>query len=112
ASDLEAWSASAYLLGRQNDYQQLLDRAHQAYLDRGDRVRAAHCACWLGLSLAGVGASAQASGWFARAKRLLNDVAEETVVHGYLELAMAFSELAAGRLEEALDAGNLAVESG
>ena len=32
--DLQAWSTSAYLLGREAAYEELLDRAHQRYLDR------------------------------------------------------------------------------
>ena len=112
AADLEAWAASAYLLGRQDAFEGLLERAHQRYLDRGEQVRAAQCASWLALSLAGVGASSQASGWFARARRLLASVEERTAAHGYLDLADALAAVGRGDLEKALAAGNLAIESG
>lgn len=110
AADLEAWANTAYLLGREHAFESLLDRAHQRYLDRGDNVSAAYCACWLGLSLAGIGAGAQASGWFSRARRLLADVERETVVHGYLKLADALGAVAGGSAETAYAAGNEAVE--
>ena len=112
AADLEDWATCAYLLGRQHAYEGLMDRAHQRYLDRGDQVRGAHCACWLALSLAGVGATAQASGWFARARRLLTGVDEKTVVHGYLELASALTAVAEGRFDDAHAWGSQAIESG
>src|SRR5690606_38065424 len=111
-NDLEAWATSAFLLGRQDAYEGLLDRAHQRYLDRGDLPRAALSAFWLALSLAGVGATSQASGWFARAKRLLASVEERTVAHGYLELAQALAAVGQGRLDDAYSAGAEAIESG
>src|SRR5690606_17373560 len=110
--DLQAWSTSAYLLGREAAYEELLDRAHQRYLDRGDLERAAYCVCWLALSLAGAGATAQAGGWFARARRLVADLSAETVVHGYLALADALAAVGARRDDEALAAGRRAVEAG
>jgi DNA-binding CsgD family transcriptional regulator len=112
APDLESWAACAYMLGREEEYEALLDRAHLRYLDLGDTVRAAYCVCWLALSLAGAGAVAQAGGWFARARRLIAGVDEETVVHGYLALADAMSAVAARRDDEAMRVGGRAVEIG
>lgn len=112
ATDLEAWANTAYLLGREHAYEGLLDRAHQRYLDRGDVVRGAYCAAWLGLSLAGMGLNAQASGWFSRARRLLGDVADQTVVHGYLRLADALAAAGSRSFDEAYSAAISAVEIG
>ena len=43
---------SAYLLGRDDEYLQILERAFQSHLDAGQRVRAIRCAFWLGFSSA------------------------------------------------------------
>ncbi len=112
AADLESWAACAYMLGREEAYEELLDRAHLRYLDLGDKERAAYCVCWLALSLAGSGAAAQAGGWFARARRLVSGIDGETVVHGYLALADAMAAVSARRDDEALEASGRAVEAG
>lgn len=111
-ADLELRSACAYLLGRLEAFVELLDRAHQRHLDHGDHERAAYCACWLGLSLAGLGAHAQGSGWFARARRLLPEADGAGVVHGYLQLADALAATATGDLATAFRSGTAAVEMG
>ena len=49
--DLERLAVSAYFMGRDADYLQLLERAHQAYLAADAWVRAARAAFWLGLRL-------------------------------------------------------------
>ena len=41
--DLELLAMAAYLIGRDDDYLRALDRAHQAYLDAGDGLRAVRC---------------------------------------------------------------------
>ena len=109
AADLEKWATAAYLLGRDNDFTALLDRAHQRHLDHGDTERAAYCACWLGLSLNGIGAHAQASGWFARARRLLKGSRVDTVVHGYLKFADALAAVAGGDVDTAFQLGQRVV---
>jgi len=107
-SDLESWAGTAYLLGDQPSYERLLDRAHQSHLDRGDVDRAAYCAVFLGVTLFGLGAVARGNGWIARTRRLLGEVVDETVAHGYLRLADALTAVAAGRFEQALEAGKAA----
>ena len=69
--DLELLAMSAYLIGRDDDYLSALERAHQAYLDAGEGVRAVRCAFWLGMRLFFRGETGRATGWFARAQRLL-----------------------------------------
>jgi hypothetical protein len=68
--DLELLATSAYLIGRDDEFLRALDRAHDAYLDAGEGVRAARCAFWLGLRLALRGEIGRATGWFAPARRL------------------------------------------
>src|SRR5690606_12435603 len=96
----------------QDDYEALLDRAHQRYLDLGDRQRAAYCVCWLALSLAGAGARSQAAGWFARGRRLVADLEEEGDGHGFLELGAALSAVGERRYDDALEFANCALEAG
>jgi len=49
--DLERLATSAYLIGRDLDFERFLDRAHHAYVQEGDQPCAARCAFWLGLTL-------------------------------------------------------------
>ena len=63
--DLERLAIAAYLIGRGAESADLLARAHQECLRRGDAGRAARCAFWLGLSLimARARSPAAAAGW-------------------------------------------------
>jgi DNA-binding NarL/FixJ family response regulator len=84
ATDLEQLATAAYLAGNDAASEASLGRAHQAFLDQGDREAAARCAFWLGFGLMGRGAIAPASGWIARARRLLDETQLDCVVRGYL----------------------------
>lgn len=110
--DLELWATCAYMLGRQGDYEALLDRAQQRYLDLGDVERAAYCVCWLALSLAGSGAGAQAAGWFARGRRLVAELDGECAVHGYVALGETMSAIGEQKLAEAHAAASEALAIG
>ena len=63
AGDLELLATSAYMLGRDDEHLRGLERAHQAYLDAGDTLRAARCAFWVGMHLSVAGEMGRASGW-------------------------------------------------
>jgi DNA-binding NarL/FixJ family response regulator len=84
AKDLEALATAAYLAGRDAESEAAWGRAHQAYLERGDRQAAAGCAVWLAFGLFHRGAAAPGGGWIARAGRLLEEDGHESVVRGYL----------------------------
>ena len=71
AEDVELLATSAYMLGLDDEWMSLLERAHHVYVDAGDARRAASCAGWIGTNLALRGEVGGASGWFARAQRLL-----------------------------------------
>src|SRR5512140_3359263 len=71
--DLERLAETANLLGRSAEAADLLTRAHRGFLDAGDRVAAARCAHWLAFGALNGGEPAQASGWIARAGRLLDE---------------------------------------
>ncbi len=82
--DLELLATSAYLIGRSDDGERALDRAHHVYLGAGETIGAARCAFWLGLGLAQIGEMARTIGWFGRAQRLLERVEGDCVERGYL----------------------------
>jgi len=69
--DLERLAMSAYLIARDDDYLRALNRAYLAHLDAGETARGVRCAFWLGLSLLFRGEEGRATGWLARANRLL-----------------------------------------
>jgi DNA-binding CsgD family transcriptional regulator len=84
AEDLERLAIAAYMVGRDDDCEAFTARAHQTFLDHGDSEAAARAAFWLGFALIRRGAFAPASGWFARAGRLLDEGQLDSVVRGYL----------------------------
>ena len=92
---------SAYLIGRDDDYLRALERAHQATWPPAERLRAARCAFWLGLRLLFRGETGRASGWLARAQRLLEREARECAERGYLLLPVVEQRLEAGDCEAA-----------
>ena len=81
--DLERLATAAFLTGRDADCADLWVRAHHAYHVLGDLERAARSAFWLAFRLLDRGEPAQASGWIARARRLLG-AAHDSVEQGYL----------------------------
>ena len=93
--DLELLATAAYLLGRVEDCLRALQRAQQLHAERGDRRRAARCGFWLAFHLINQGELAQASGWLARASRLLEHE-QECAEHGYLLLPVALRQAVAG----------------
>jgi DNA-binding CsgD family transcriptional regulator len=111
-ADLELLATSAYLLGRDDDYLQALDRAYSAFLASDENRRAVRCAFWLGLRLSFRGESGRATGWFGRAHRLLERERDDCVEAGYLLLAVVSQQVAAGNLEAAYAAATRATEIG
>ena len=71
AADLELLATSASMLGRQGEWTSIVERAHHSYLDSGNTLRAVRCAFWIGVRLARAGEIGRATGWLARAQRLL-----------------------------------------
>jgi DNA-binding CsgD family transcriptional regulator len=99
--DLELLATSGYMLGRDDDFVSDLERAHHAYLDSGDPLRAVRCAFWLGINLAARGEISRASGWFGRAQRLFEHQGRDCVEQGYLLLPALVQQAAAGDYEAA-----------
>ncbi|MGH3006801.1 MAG: LuxR C-terminal-related transcriptional regulator [Gaiellaceae bacterium] len=94
AEDLELLATSAYMLGRDNEYLTLLERAHHAYLEAGQTLRAVRCAFWVGINLALRGEMGPAGGWLGSAQRLLGE--EDSVERGYLLMPLVFQHEARG----------------
>ena len=83
-ADLELLATASYMIGRDEAGVELLTRAHQELMRRGDPVRAARCAFWLAFHLLNSGELARGDGWVARARRLLDDGPHDCVEQGYL----------------------------
>jgi DNA-binding CsgD family transcriptional regulator/tetratricopeptide (TPR) repeat protein len=94
--DLERLAIAAYLIGRDHDFEAFTARAHQAFLDRADAEKAARAAFWLGFAVMERGAIAPASGWFARAGRVLDERQLDCVVRGYLLIPIGIASIMRG----------------
>src|SRR6187200_2777569 len=87
--DLERVATAAYLLGRDDESESFRARAHQAFVNRGDHEGAARSAGWLAFGLLQRCAVAPASGWLARAARILDEAQLDCVERGYLLIPSA-----------------------
>jgi DNA-binding CsgD family transcriptional regulator len=103
ADDLELLAEAAYMLGREGDYLEALERGHRAHLDDGRPLDALRCAFWVGVNLARRGEMARANGWLGRARRLLEEEGGDQVERGYLLLPDVFECEASGDLEGAAE---------
>src|SRR5215211_6475196 len=111
ADDLERLATAAYMLGHDDEYVAMLERAHHEHLRGGDRLRGARCAFWIGINLHIRGMRSAATGWMARARRLVDDEPGECVERGYLELHRMM-ELAAADPDAAIQLGTEVVAFG
>jgi len=91
------------MLGRDHEYVNIHERAHQAYLDAGEPLRAVRCAFWCGMILFTRGEVGPGSAWIGRAQRLLEHHPGDCVERGYLLMPVAFKHEAAGELETAAE---------
>ena len=110
--DLERLATSTFMLGRFDEFQSAMERAHREHLDAGDPLRAARCAVLLGINVAFRGEMGRATGWFARAQRLVEAEGRDCAEAGYLRLPVAIRRGAAGDHEAAHAAGAFAAEVG
>jgi DNA-binding CsgD family transcriptional regulator len=94
--DLERLATAAYLVGRDDESEDFRARAHQMFLARGDCEGAARSASLLAFGLLQRGARAPASGWFARAERLLDEAHLDCVVRGFLLIPSAIQHIVQG----------------
>ncbi|MFO7546011.1 MAG: response regulator transcription factor [Trueperaceae bacterium] len=103
ADDLLRFATAAHLTGDDTTFLTALDRAHEAFRAANDYPAATRCAFWLGFRLVEKGETARGSGWLARARRLLEDVDDDCVEHGYLLLPQVLMRLNVGAFDEAFE---------
>jgi DNA-binding CsgD family transcriptional regulator len=108
--ELELFGTAAYMSGHDAEYQHILERCHRAHLAAGDETRAARVGFWLALNLLMHGQVGPATGWVARARRLIES--RDCVEQGYLLLPTAEQDLGEGRTEAAHAAATSACEIG
>jgi hypothetical protein len=101
ADDLEALATSAFMIGRDVEYVDLLERAHQGHVESGRPHRAAYCAVWAGMSLLIRGEASRANGWFGRGGRLLDAEGDDCIERGYLLVPTLVGQEVAGDAEGA-----------
>ena len=94
-ADLVELAQAAQLIGKESESAELLARAHQGFLRRGDTQRAVRCAFWLGFVALLNGEVAQAGGWLSRAERLLAGESD-CVERGYLLLPTGYRSVHGG----------------
>jgi DNA-binding CsgD family transcriptional regulator/tetratricopeptide (TPR) repeat protein len=110
--DLELLATSAYMLGREDEWLQILERACQRHSEAGAVLRAARCAFWIGTQLAIRGDMGPATGWLGRAQRLVERDGSECVEQAYMLLPVAIQHEAAGDYDGAAATAATAVEAG
>jgi len=110
--DLELLATSASMVGRADEYLVLLERAHHAYAEAGDALRAARMAGWIGMNLAIREELGPAGGWFGRAQRLVESVERDCVEQGWVLLPVALQHQAMGNFDAAYEAAAGATEIG
>ena len=64
--DLELLATTAFMLGRDDEYLSLLERAHHAHLEAGETLPAVRSAVWMGLTLFTRGEMGPGGGWIGR----------------------------------------------
>jgi len=97
--DLDRLATCALMIGNESESVDIWAKAHHEFLACGAVEQAARCAFRIGYGLAFRGQIAHASGWLARARRVLDDAAADSVVRGYLVLPDAFRAAMAGEFE-------------
>jgi DNA-binding CsgD family transcriptional regulator len=113
ADDLELLGVTLYMLGRIDEFGLVLERAHKAHLDAGEPLRAARAAFYIGISLMQhLGEPGRATGWFARAQRLVEREDQDCPERGYLLMPVVLRNEASGNHEEARAAAAAAAELG
>jgi DNA-binding SARP family transcriptional activator len=109
--DLDALAEAALWAGRPHESLAARQRAHNAFIDAGERRRAAIAAVVLCLHHAARLQLAVAGGWFQRAQRLLEDE-PECPEQGFLAWAAAMFSIGSGDLDAGLDHARRAYDLG
>jgi DNA-binding NarL/FixJ family response regulator len=103
AEDLDRLATAAMLVGHEDEALESYHRAHKAHLKRGEVERAVRSAAQMVMNLLQRGDHAQAQGWLARCRRLLDDGQRDCVEVGYLMVPAALQTLMQGDVERSSD---------
>jgi ATP/maltotriose-dependent transcriptional regulator MalT len=112
AEDLELLATSAYMIGRDDDCLDSLERAYRVHLKAGEALRAVRCAFWVGINLLLRGETARATGWLGRAQRLVEREGDDCVERGYLLVPVMLRYEAMGDWEATYATATEAAEIG
>jgi len=106
ADDLHAAAVAAYLLGRRDASVDFHQRGFALYQEQGAAAGAMRCCFHLAMIFGTGGEHALARGWTTRAERLLDELAGDTVEHGYVALLQMYGHLGTGNILEATEAAD------
>jgi len=109
--DLEALAQAAWFTAQADLAIEAKERAFKAYLDQGNRSRAAALAFDIGHEYVMKQKLSISSAWAGRGERLLQGE-PESFAHGYLALSQSWSVQAAGDIDRAIELAATAVELG
>jgi DNA-binding CsgD family transcriptional regulator len=112
ADDTERLAWAGMLTGRDDATFAAFEQLYELRLEAGESLRAARTAIWLGLKLMSIGQIGHATGWLARARRLVETTAADCAECGYLQLPVAFQAAVAGDHNAAHAAASHAAEIG
>src|SRR5919106_5811103 len=110
-ADLEQLGEAAFWTQRLDEAVALRERAHKAYLDEGDRLRAAGIAVRLSLDYMLKAALPLSNGWFAKGERLLADLPQARE-HGQVALVRAIRSEFEGNFDNQIEYADRAFEIG
>jgi DNA-binding NarL/FixJ family response regulator len=96
--DVVRLATAAYLIGRDDESADLLERAHYEFLRRGGVEAAVRCAFWLAFFLLGGGEVERGGGWAARGRRLLESDGRDCVEQGYMLFVVGMMSIFRGDL--------------
>lgn len=111
-ADLETWSVASYLLGHLDTALETMNSAHQAHVSAGRFTEAVRCGFWMSHMLVGRGDIAQAGGWIARCRRLIDDApSTDDRTSDYCDLFESFRLIAVeARYEDGIDLASRVVD--
>jgi class 3 adenylate cyclase/tetratricopeptide (TPR) repeat protein len=100
-ADLEALAKSAWWIGRSAESLSAFERSYAAFVEAGDRARAAFVALTIRREYLVKLSESVAQSWLRRAEQLL-DGEPESIAHGYLAIAHGETAFGRGELDHAL----------
>ena len=110
--DHAALAMAAYLAGDRDTTDRAMQESFRRHLESGDTKGAVRDTFWLALLHVTSGNTSLGAGWVARGKRLLQDVAPDSVEHGYLAMTQMYQHVFAGDIPAAHELAGRVAETG